>query len=147
MINILQKEGNFMKRFILAMLMICTLVGFSTTINSNAAAIEPYANNVQDIKATLSISASGTAAVSFHVLLKGNPPHSITTTTKLMRRSGNSWVEVKKWTDTSSTSSLYVEKRKYAVPSHGTYKVTLSASTRSGASYEVYNTESNAATY
>lgn len=147
MINILQKGGENVKKFIFAMLMMCTLVGFSTTINSNAAAIEPYANNVQDINAKLSISTNGTASITYHVVLKGNPPHSITATVKLMKRSGNSWVKVHEWTDPKNSSALYIENRKYSLSSHGTYKVTVSAATRSGASYEIYNTDSNVVVY
>lgn len=137
-----------MKKFLIALLMVCTMMSFGTCINSNAAGIDSRAVNVDKVTTSLSINNStGQAKITYKLYLKGNSPYSINATIKLLKRTGNTWTTVKTWTESRNSNSLAIENRPYSLSEHGTYMVSVSAATRCGANYEVYNTDSAAKTY
>ncbi len=102
-----------------------TISAFAENLGQQTTLITPQYEITNQITASLSISASGTATCIGKVKAK-SASSTCSITTKLMRKVGTSWQLVDSWSNTGSGVQGVKAKGTYAV-SPGTYKVSVSA--------------------
>jgi hypothetical protein len=91
-------------------------------------AVEPRMTYIISYSSDLYISDSGEASITGYVRGKGDVTSTYVSAT-LQRKSGNDWIDVESWEDSSTKSSLSIMET-YSV-SRGTYRlvVTVTANT------------------
>lgn len=96
------------------------LVAVMPTIK--AEAVEPRMTYIISYAADLSISSSGEASITGYVRGKGDVTSTYVCAT-LQKQSGEDWIDVESWEDSSTKKNLSVVET-YSVP-RGTYRVVV----------------------
>ena len=99
-----------------------------------AEAVEPRMTYIISYSSDLYISDSGEASITGYVRGKSDVTSTYVSAT-LQRKSGNDWIDVESWEDSSTKNSLSVMET-YSV-SRGTYRlvVTVTANTETKTAY------------
>lgn len=101
-------------------ILLAMLVAVIPTIK--AEAVEPRMTYIISYAADLSISSSGEASITGYVRGKGDVTSTYVCAT-LQKQSGEDWVDVESWEDSSTKKNLLVVET-YSV-SRGTYRVVV----------------------
>ncbi len=117
------------------------IVGYNSIFNIGLAAVvnpgdavHPQYTYTRTVTAQLIIDRSGRATCTGKVGLY-DKNSTVSLTVRLLKKSGNTWITVKKWSDSRSGSLDYSLSKEYTVTS-GAYKVRVSGTvtTNSGKS-------------
>lgn len=132
------------KMLIMTMLGICIILGqMATPMVVNAVEmenIEPRMTYISSYTTDLSITSTGVATITGSVRGKSGVTSTYVKCTLQMSVSGD-WVDVKSWTDSTSTRAATVAET-YQLSSRGTYRVYMecSANTESKTLTSAYRT-------
>lgn len=102
---------------------LCIVIVVTTTVTVYANSIEPYFNNVDNIKISFSISGSGNATVNNSYSGITGTTKSAKIVTKVQKRFGLIWITVDNgsWTDTS-TATNFSKSHSVQLSKKGTYR-------------------------